>query len=318
MTVSQIHPRVFQVAAPFENGGLVNCYLIDAPKRALIDTGTSSVPQRSILPALAELGWQPSELRVIVNTHVHIDHAGGNAELQEVSGAGIHVHRADWELTDRDKHVEKYLRDELRLMGNEHALPEREALMRQQLGREWGIERALEDGDTIDLGRDVRLQVVHTPGHTPGSASYYWESEGLLFSGDAVNGRGSRPNGYPLYFSARDYAASLRRLLDLEPPIAVLAQAHRYRWSGPEPAAVRAGPAVRRTLEDSLAAWRAIEATVRAELARAPEAPFPELLWRVVQAVAPALGNEVPDRREVPGAAVNTVASHWREARGAV
>ena len=48
---------MFQVAAPFENDGLVNCYFIDAPRKALIDTGTSSVPSKSLLPALKELGW---------------------------------------------------------------------------------------------------------------------------------------------------------------------------------------------------------------------------------------------------------------------
>jgi len=37
-------PHVYRVAAPFENDGLVNCYLIDAPRKALIDTGTASVP----------------------------------------------------------------------------------------------------------------------------------------------------------------------------------------------------------------------------------------------------------------------------------
>src|SRR6266852_5704055 len=114
-----IHPRVYQIAAPFENGGLVNCYLIDAPRRTLIDTGTSSVPQASLLPALREMGWDLADLRDIINTHLHIDHAGGNAEMQEVSGAGIHIHKADAAFTERDRYVEKYCRDALRLMGED-------------------------------------------------------------------------------------------------------------------------------------------------------------------------------------------------------
>ena len=203
---TQIHPRVFQVAAPFEGGGLVNCYLIDAPRRTLIDTGTASVPQASLLPALKEMGWDLADLRVIINTHLHIDHAGGNAEMQEASGAGIHIHKADAEFTDRERYIEKYCRDALRLMGDDDQIPQSEAFQRQLLGREWGVERALEDGDEIDLGGDVRLHVLHTPGHTPGSASFYWESESLVFSGDAVGGRGSRAGGFPLYFAAADYA----------------------------------------------------------------------------------------------------------------
>src|SRR5437764_543705 len=116
------------MAAPFEGDGLVNCYLIDAPSRALIDTGTSSVPGRVLLPALRELGWDPSDLRLIINTHMHIDHAGGNAEMQEVSGAGIHMHRADYALADREAHVEKYCRADLRLLGQDADIPQREAL----------------------------------------------------------------------------------------------------------------------------------------------------------------------------------------------
>jgi hydroxyacylglutathione hydrolase len=195
MPVNQVHPKILQIAAPFENNGFVTCYLIGTPRRALIDTGTSSVPKSSLLPALTELGWQLSDLRVIINTHIHIDHAGGNAEMLELSGAGIHLHRSDAEYTDRERYLEHNCRDNLRLMGEADQIPQSEAFRRQLLGREWGIERRLEEGDVVDLGGDIHLQVLHTPGHTPGSASFSWESKGWLFSGDTVNGRGGRANG---------------------------------------------------------------------------------------------------------------------------
>src|SRR5690348_12840291 len=155
MLARQVHPKIFQIAAPFEGGGLVNCYLIDAPRRTLIDTGTSSVPQASLVPALAELGWELSDLRIIINTHIHIDHAGGNAEMLELSGAAIHIHRADAEYTDRERYLDKYCRDNLHLMGQDSEIPQSEAFQRQLLGREWGVERRLEEGDVVDLGGDV-------------------------------------------------------------------------------------------------------------------------------------------------------------------
>jgi hydroxyacylglutathione hydrolase len=314
MLAELIHsePNVFRVAAPFEGDGLVNCYLIDAPRRALIDTGTASVPSRTLLPALKELNWDPSDLRVIINTHMHIDHAGGNAEMQEASGAGIHLHRADAALADREAHVEKYCRADLRLMGQGAAIPEREAFMLQLLGREWGVERALEDNDEIDLGNDVRLRTVHTPGHTPGSTSLFWESAGLLFSGDAVGGRGSRAPGFPLYYDAADYRRSLEKLLDL--PIETLAQAHKYRWSKPTTEAVRTGAEVRQTLEEALAVWQAIDAAVREVLARDRGMSFPALHRAVVREVAPALGND-PDFEGVPAGSVATIAAHWQANR---
>jgi glyoxylase-like metal-dependent hydrolase (beta-lactamase superfamily II) len=301
------HPHVYRIAAPFEGDGLVNCYLIDAPRRALIDTGTSSVPGRVLLPALRELGWDPSDLRLIINTHMHIDHAGGNAEMQEISGAGIHMHRADYALADREAHVEKYCRADLRLLGQDADIPQRETFMLQLLGREWGIERALDHMDEIELGNDIRLTAIHTPGHTPGSTSFFWEQAGLLFSGDAVGGRGSRPNGFPLYYSATDYADSIRCLLDL--PIQTLAQAHRYRWSRQTAEPVRDGPDVRHTLEEALAVWQAIDSAVHEVVARKPGIAFPDLYRQVVRKVAPVLDND-PDAEGVLPGSVATIAAH--------
>ncbi|MBV9175301.1 MAG: MBL fold metallo-hydrolase [Chloroflexi bacterium] len=309
MPATRIHPRILQIAAPFEGNGLVNCYLIDAPKKAIIDTGTASVPRASLLPALQEIGWQASDVRVIINTHLHSDHAGGNADMLEASGAGIHMHRADAELTDRDQYLEKYCRDALRLMGQADQISESEAVQLQMLGREWGVERRLEEGDVIDLGDEVRLTVLHTPGHTPGSASFYWESERILFSGDAVNGRGGRSPGFPLYFDAADYLNSIKRLRDI--PVETLAQAHRYRWSAPTQNAIRTGAEVRQTLEDSIAAWQTVDVAVKDELGRDPRIQFPELVHRVVHTCAPALGND-PDAEGIPPGAIPTIAAHMR------
>jgi hydroxyacylglutathione hydrolase len=66
------------------------------------------------------------------------------------------------------------------------------------VGREVSPDRQLQDGDELDLGRALVLRVLHTPGHTPGSISLYWEREGILFTGDSLQGRGSRPGWMPL------------------------------------------------------------------------------------------------------------------------
>ena len=148
-------------------------------------------------------------------------------------------------------------------MGDDDQIPQSEAFQRQLLGREWGIERVLEDGDEIDLGGDVRLHVLHTPGHTPGRLRSTgrvraWSSAAMP---SGVEARG--PAAFRSYFSSPDYASSLRRLLDLN--AATLAQAHRYRWSAPTQEAVRTGPEVRQTLEESLAVWQAIDTAVRSK-----------------------------------------------------
>jgi hypothetical protein len=68
---------------------------------------------------------------------------------------------------------------------------------------------------------------------------------------------------------------------------------------------------VRQTLEESLAAWQAIDDAVRTVLAAQPGIRFPELHRQVVKQVAPALGND-PDFAGIPAGSVSTVAAHWR------
>jgi glyoxylase-like metal-dependent hydrolase (beta-lactamase superfamily II) len=308
-SLSKIRERVYCVAAPFGAGGLVHCYFIDAPRKTLVDTGTAPVPQESLLPALREMGWDVAELRYIINTHMHGDHAGGNAEMKELSGAEIHMHRGDTDRIDPQAYLAATRPDQL-LLGEPENAHEAEARVLEQLGGAWGVDRVLEEGDGIDLGDDIRLLVIHTPGHTAGSACFYWEGANALFSGDAVGGCGARTNGYPLYSYAADYRRSLERLLEL--PVEFLMQAHRYRWSGADNAAVRRASDVRRTLEDSISVWRTLDDGVRSCLAEDRNMAFKDLFPRVLQVVAPQLGND-PEAPGIPSGALSTIAAHWRE-----
>jgi hypothetical protein len=107
---------------------------------------------------------------------------------------------------------------------------------------------------------------------------------------------------------------SLRRLREV--PIATLAQAHRYRWSATTQEAIRTGAEVRQTLDDSIAAWQAIDDAVRTELQATPGIAFPELARRVIRAVAPGLGND-PDADVIPPGSIPTIAAHMRAAMSA-
>ena len=69
--------------------------------------------------------------------------------------------------------------------------------------------RILEQGDTLDLG-DRRLNVIHVPGHSPGSIALWEEATGLLLSGDAVYDGPLIDDAY--HSNAEDYVATLSRL----------------------------------------------------------------------------------------------------------
>ncbi|HXU84248.1 MAG TPA: MBL fold metallo-hydrolase [Verrucomicrobiae bacterium] len=153
------------------------------------------------IPSLAwivdELGARDWTLKLIVSTHGHWDHIGDNAAVAEATGAQIAVHPLD-----RDRLV--------------HPTP---------LWAPFDIPPSipaveLAEGGVIRFGA-IRLTVLHTPGHTEGSVCLQSTDDGVLFSGDTLFaggwGRIDLPGG-----SAEQIVASLGRLAELEPIVAVL------------------------------------------------------------------------------------------------
>jgi glyoxylase-like metal-dependent hydrolase (beta-lactamase superfamily II) len=144
-----------------------------------------------------ELAAREWTLKLIVSTHGHWDHMGDNAAVQVHTGADIAVHPLD--------------RDRL-----EHPQP---------MWAPFDIPACvpaieLAEGGEVRFG-EIRLRVLHTPGHTEGSVCLYSADEGILFSGDTLFasgwGRTDLPGGDP-----GALVESLVRLLDLEDRVHVL------------------------------------------------------------------------------------------------
>ena len=115
-------------------------------------------------------------------------------------------------------------------------------------GSSTGVDRVLDDDDVVDLGDDVRLRVVHTPGHTAGSVCFFWESGGTVFSGDAVQGHGWRAGMAPIYHDLT-YVDSLGRIEGLDAD--VLCMGHTFNWGGVLNDPVRRGGEISATLQAS-------------------------------------------------------------------
>ncbi|HEY4190916.1 MAG TPA: MBL fold metallo-hydrolase [Candidatus Limnocylindrales bacterium] len=183
--------RLHQVVGP----AATNVHVLADPgsrEAIAIDTATPSLAW--IADGLAERGWT---LKLIVSTHGHWDHIGDNAAVAEHTGADIAVHPAD-------RH---YLETPTLVMPPPFEIvPSVPAV-------------ELAEGGEVRFGA-IRLQVLHTPGHTPGSVCLLSADDGLLFSGDTLFasgwGRVDLPGG-----SADEIAASLGRLAELEDRIRV-------------------------------------------------------------------------------------------------
>jgi glyoxylase-like metal-dependent hydrolase (beta-lactamase superfamily II) len=217
LSFTAVNKSLSTVRVPFRGGGNVFLYLLRGERIALVDTGVEHTPTEVLQPALAEIGLALSDIDLILNTHAHLDHAGGNGEMKKLSKASIHLHRDDLFMANSvQAHAEFMTAPLIALDFPAEAIKERAEQTICSTGQAVGADVVLSEGDTVDLGKGIVLRVVHNPGHTPGSISYFWESEGILLAGDGVPGMGSRPGAYPLYFDACTYRRSLAKLSQMD------------------------------------------------------------------------------------------------------
>jgi glyoxylase-like metal-dependent hydrolase (beta-lactamase superfamily II) len=245
----EIHPRIVEVSAKFFDT-TVEIYLIRGEENILIDTGINQSPEKDIFPILKMNGLNLSDIDLILNTHDHPDHTGGNITIKAESGAPICIHKDEvpfW--NDHERCFDLYSAPVIKAMGGN--LQEAKKVFLEMAGPGGVADYSFEDGDMIDGGLGVKLRVIHLPGHTPGSVGYFWEEEGILFSGDSVSGLHDAGAGgkLPVIFDLLAYQKSLQRLNEM--PIRFLLCAHRYRAIRLPPAPVRQGREINQFVQDS-------------------------------------------------------------------
>jgi hydroxyacylglutathione hydrolase len=184
--------RLHRVVGPLATNVHV---LADERTRDAIAIDTATPCLAWIADELAARDWT---LKLIVSTHGHWDHIGDNAAVAEHTGAEIAVHPLDRE---RLTHPTPVLSAPFEVVPSIPAVE-------------------LAEGGEIRFG-EIRLTVLHTPGHTEGSVCLLGRDDGLLFSGDTLFaggwGRVDLPGG-----DAAEMAASLARLTELEDAVHVL------------------------------------------------------------------------------------------------
>ena len=164
-----------------------NCYLLETDQGLmLVDAGWGVGPD-VVVRALDEAGFLPQDLILIVLTHAHFDHFDFANALQKRTGARVAAHQAD------APYFEK---------GGPGIFPprldswihKRERLEKKRLHAPGvGVDVLLKESDLL-----ADWQVIHTPGHTPGTISLYSENRKVLITGGwAVPGRSQMKNNRP-------------------------------------------------------------------------------------------------------------------------
>lgn len=139
----------------------VNCYIVGCEETrevAVIDPGGN--PQGII----GLLEKENLKAVYIINTHGHIDHIGGNRAVKEATGAKILIHEDDAKMLVNPVSNFSFL------MGNKVTSPP--------------ADQYLKEGDIIKIGNTVELEVIHTPGHSPGGICL--KTGNIIFVGDTL------------------------------------------------------------------------------------------------------------------------------------
>ncbi len=194
-------------------------FLIDGTQPALVETGSQSSVE-AVRDALAAAGLGPADLRWIIVTHIHLDHAGGVGDMAlAYPNATVVVHeRGARHLVDPSRLIDSAARVYGPLLdglyGRMLAVPEDRVV-------------AAADGHRVDLGDGHFLTMVDSPGHAKHHHAVLDEQTGTLLVGDAVGVQLPeigvlRPATPPPDFDLEDATASLRRFAALRPERVVL------------------------------------------------------------------------------------------------
>ena len=219
----ELRKNIWRIVPPPPSG---NVYVImDRLKTVMIDTGLYQ-SWEYVRGELDNLDLRPRDIDLVINTHEHFDHIGGNPFLSQLALIAAH----------RSAATKVELQDEYVTHMKENA----------QVGDDFSVHLWLENRALIWTG-DYKLKILHTPGHTSGSICIYEPFYHFIFTGDTVV-KGQYLTPMLESGSASEFVNSIERLLTLK--IDVMYPGHGEESTDPERDMQWANQAARNKLDE--------------------------------------------------------------------
>ncbi|MCQ6279314.1 MBL fold metallo-hydrolase [Bacillus sp. EB600] len=229
-------------------------YYVDAPEPAIIDTGVNASAVSNIEPTLAAHGIRIEDIRWILLTHGHVDHLGGAYAVWEKTGRRAKVAIPKKEarlLRDLNEHIVDYKALQGKYITDPEIQDKHITMLTTDIGGNIDPDLEVVDGDGINLGDDITIKVMETPGHSIGSVTFIINKLDWAFAADAVQMYGGL-GGLPTIENPTLYRQSVQRLLEEVRPKRLFL-GHPFRdFKGDMQSAQIEGEQVTAVLQDSL------------------------------------------------------------------
>ncbi len=153
----QMAPHVYYVGTQY-----VGCYLLDTGEGLILIDQAFAESVYLIFESIRKLGFDPRDIQMLLVSHGHFDHCGGTRLIQEYTGARVYMSKEDNDMKNNNPFWTHY---------------------NYENWIDFNVDEFYSDEKPIKLGR-FTIQTVHTPGHTPGTTSFFFDvtdKEGNVF-----------------------------------------------------------------------------------------------------------------------------------------
>jgi metallo-beta-lactamase class B len=209
----------------------IGAYLITTPQGHILIDGAMPGSAKDIEASITKLGFAPSEVKVLLNTHAHFDHAGGLAELKRDTGAKLAASAGDKVALETGKYP-----------GSEEVKAFDFAPVK--------VDRALEDGERLSMG-GVALTAHLTPGHSAGCTTWTFpvmidgvSRQAMIYCSTSVaaNRLVSKTKGPQYPGIVADYEKSFAKLKTMKADVFLAPHAEQFGMTEKRAALAAGGP----------------------------------------------------------------------------
>jgi glyoxylase-like metal-dependent hydrolase (beta-lactamase superfamily II) len=173
--IKQVSTRLWQIEI-----GIVNVFLMMTNDGLVLVDAAWPSKADDIWDGVQQTGHDPADIKHLLLTHGHVDHAGSAAEISRRTGARVYIHAADLELTAKGE-------------AGYDAITVTPGIIPRLVYRfvikpggtkyeSFSVDKTIGDGEILPFANDIN--VIHTPGHCAGHVSFLLPQDGILIAGD--------------------------------------------------------------------------------------------------------------------------------------